>query len=190
MMESALIVSSTEKGIDVFAQLLKAAQVHHFEAMRSCGEARRRLLERDFDLVVINAPLRDEVGENLARQVAGKHFAQVILVVKAEHFDAVAAVCEDEGVLTIEKPLNRAVFWSALKLAKSTQNRLRREQVENQKLKQKIEDIRIVDRAKGVLITYENLSEAQAHRVIEKQAMNSRSTKRAVAEEILQRYEK
>ena len=188
-MENALIISSTDKSIDFFAEILNAASFKQIVALQSCGEARRMLLERDFELVVINAPLRDETGENLARFVSSKGAAQVMLVVKAEHFDAVAALCEEDGVLTISKPVNKSMFWSALILAKSTGNRIKRIQAENARLKQKIEDIRIVDRAKLILISYMNMNEKEAHRYIEKRAMDLRTTKRYIAEGILKTYE-
>jgi len=188
-MESALVVSYTEKSIAFFNEMLNAASCDHIVALQSCGEARRLLLERDFDLIIINAPLRDESGERLSRHIATKGIAQVILVVAGEYFDAVSAICENDGVLTIAKPINKAVLWSALKLAQAAHSRLARMQTENSKLKQKIEDIRIVDRAKCILISHLNMSEQEAHRYIEKQAMDMRLMKRVIAEGILKTYE-
>ena len=60
---------------------------------------------------------------------------------------------------------------------------------ENNKLLQKIEDIRMIDRAKCILIQYLNMTGAEAHRYIEKQAMDMRSTRKVVAEGILRTYE-
>lgn len=62
-------------------------------------------------------------------------------------------------------------------------------QNENDLLRQKIEDIRLVDRAKCVLIEYLKMSEAQAHKYIEKQAMDLRQTRQEVATAILKTYE-
>ena len=188
-MESALIVSYTEKSIAFFTEMLNAAFVNQIVSLNSVVESRRLILERDFDLVIVNAPLQDESGENFSRYIASKGTSQVILVVKNEYFDAISAVCEDDGILVISKPMNREVFWSALKLAGSAQSRLRRVQDENSRLKQKIEDIRIVDRAKCLLISYLNMGEQEAHRYIEKQAMDMRSTKRLIAEGIIKTYE-
>ena len=188
-MDNALIVSSTDKGTVYFTELLNAASVKQIADLESAGEARRLLLSRDFDLVIINAPLRDESGESLARHIASKYSSQAILVVESGFFDAVSSICEGEGILTVSKPVNRAIFWSALKLAGAAQSRLKRIQAENVKLKQRIEDIRIIDRAKFLLISYHNMSESKAHRYIEKQAMDMRSTKRQVAEEILKVYD-
>jgi AmiR/NasT family two-component response regulator len=188
-METALIVTGNEKSVSFFVEMLNAASIDQITVLKSCGEARRLLLERDFDLVVINAPLRDETGESLSCHVAVKGISQVILLVNSAYFEEVSAATEEAGVLTVAKPVNKGVFWSALKLAKASYNRLSSMRKENSKLKQKIEDIRIVDRAKCILISYLNMSEQEAHRYIEKQAMDLRTTRRAVAESLLRTYE-
>ena len=53
----------------------------------------------------------------------------------------------------------------------------------------KLEEMRLVGRAKCMLMQYRGLTEQQAHRQIEKQAMDSRQTRGAVALEILDTYE-
>ena len=188
-MEKVLIVSHSEKNDAFFTDLVNAASSSRIDIVRSCGDARRLLVIRDFDLIIINSPLQDETGEHLARTVAADGITQVILVVRSEHFDEIASVCENAGVLTIAKPINRNLFWAALKLAAAAQNRIKRLQAENNQLIQKIEDIRLVDRAKCVLIAYLKMSEQEAHRYIEKQAMDMRTSKRKIAERILKIYE-
>jgi response regulator NasT len=167
--------------------ILNTAQIEHIVGISTCGEARRLLLEREFDLVIINTPLKDETGEKLSRHIAAK--SMVILVVASEYYDAVSAQCENDGILTVSKPINKTILWSAIKLAKATHIKIKRMYTENTKLRQKIDDIRIVDRAKCILISYMNMSEKEAHRYIEKQAMDMRMSKRAVAEGILKTYE-
>ena len=188
-MESALIITNTEKSADYFIDILNSASINKLVTLSSCGDARRLLVEQGFDLVIINAPLKDETGENLSRYIASKGLSQVILVVQMEYFEAVSSVCENDGVLTVSRPINRSLFWAALMLAKSTQNRLQRVRQENDILKQKIEDIRIVDRAKWILVSNMNMTEKEAHRYIEKQSMDLRTTRRSVAERILKTYE-
>jgi response regulator NasT len=188
-MESALIVSCEEKDTAFFTELLNAASIRHVASIKSVGGAEKFILQEDFDLVIVNAPLRDESGESFSRQTASKGESQVILLVRHELFDSVSSACEGEGVLTISKPVENAVFLSALSLARSVQNRIKRIKAENSQLKQKIEDIRIIDRAKCILISIMKMNEQEAHRYIEKQAMDIRSTKRIVAEGILKLYE-
>lgn len=75
-----------------------------------------------------------------------------------------------------------------LKLITATRRRLLGLKHENIKLQKKIEDIRLVDRAKCVLIQHLSLTEQQAHRYIEKQAMDRRISKPEVAQGILNTY--
>jgi len=187
-MESALIVSCTGKSAAVYSEVLSAASVKQITVLKSAREARRLVLDQDFDLVVINSPLEDESSESLSRHIASQTWSQVILVVEKENFETVSAICENDGVLAIPKPVNKDYFKSIFSLAKSFSNRIKRVQTENIKLKQKIEDIRVIDRAKLLLISYLNLSEQEAHRFIEKQAMDLRASKRAIAEGILKTY--
>ncbi|MBS5926916.1 MAG: ANTAR domain-containing protein [Clostridium sp.] len=45
-----------------------------------------------------------------------------------------------------------------------------------------------IDRAKSLLIKYNNITEEEYHRIIEKDAMNKRVTSREVVDKIIERY--
>jgi len=186
--DTALIVTGSQKSAVFFSECLTIASINQISVLSSAGETRRNFLSKDYNIVIIDAPLADESGESLARHIAVKGLSQVILAVNSEHFNAVSAVCHQDGVLVISKPVEKDYIWPVLSLAKSVSSRLRRMQNENAKLKQKIEDNKIIDRAKCLLISYLKLTEQESHRFIEKQAMDLRSTKREIAEEILKTY--
>lgn len=188
-MDSALIISYSNKVADSLAEILAQASVADITTLSNGGEARRMLIEKDFDLYIINTPLPDEFGESLALNIAEKGISVVILLVKAEFYDEISARVEDHGIITVAKPISRTLFWNALKLAIAAHKKLKAIHNENTKLVQKIEDIRIIDRAKCVLVSRFSLAEPEAHRYIEKKAMDSRMTRRKVAEEILVMYE-
>jgi len=188
-LESALIVSQSEKATAFFTDILLQDRCSEICTQPSADAARRQMARRDFDLCVINAPLSDEFGDLLAQTVAENGVSQVILVVRAEVLDEVTHKLEEFGVMALPRPLTRAFFWNALKLAGAASARLRTLQSENARLSQRIEDIRLADRAKCALMEYLKMSEADAHRYIEKQAMDLRRTKRQVAESILKTYD-
>ncbi len=188
-MESALVVSYSKKSTDFFTHMLQTVSCHQVDSVPSGTAARQCIGERSFDVVIINAPLPDEPGEALARYIASQGIHQVILVVQKDSYEEVSEKLEDEGIITLPKPLNTNLFKMALKLAKASQNKLKRMQDQNVKLIQKIEDIHMIDRAKCILISYLNMTEQEAHKHIERQAMDMRMTKKAVAEGILKTYE-
>lgn len=186
-MDSILIVSSSEKSIAFFLGLLSEQSYNDISTVQSCNEARRLLLERDFDLCIINAPLLDENGTEFALDVSINGICQVILIVKSEMFEEISAQTEDSGIYTLAKPLSRQVFWSALKFAGAAHGKIAKMKIENEKLLQRIEDMRIIDRAKCILIERLEMTEYDAHRYIEKQAMDMRMTRKQIAQAILDR---
>jgi len=188
-MERSLIISDSEKGVAFFTEILAQNFDSVIVVAHTGSEARRLLAQQDFELCIISAPLKDEFGDQLAMTISEKYACQVILVVKAEIFDEVMEKVEDFGVITVSKPLNKTLFWNAVKLAKASRRRLQMMQKENDKLLQKIEDLRVVNQAKYLLISYLRMTEQEAHRYIEKQSMDMRMTKRQIAENILKTYD-
>ena len=70
----------------------------------------------------------------------------------------------------------------------STRERLRIMEKKNASVEEKIEEIRIVNRAKCLLIEQLKMTESEAHRYIEKQAMDRCVTRRVIAENIILTY--
>ena len=85
--------------------------------------------------------------------------------------------------------MSKALFFQAVKLSLAAQRRMMGLQSENDRLQKKIMEIRLVDRAKCLLIENRGMTETEAHRYVEKQAMDLRITRREVAERILEQAE-
>ena len=188
-MERVLLACSAEQPRKLLCELLSTAGYSCISAVQSGSEARRRLLEHDFDFLVINTPLSDEFGHELALCGAQFSAAGILLLVKNEWADEISAKVEEAGIMVVGKPIGKQFFHQALKLVATSRRRLLGLQSENQRLQKQIEEIRLVNRAKCALIQYLSMTEAQAHRYIEKQAMDLRATRREIAERILKTYE-
>lgn len=188
-MDSVLIVAGTDKGREMLTGLCRSDSFSRITTVSSGNEARRLLIGSSFDLVVINAPLPDEFGHELAVSAAQDSCTGVMLLVKSELADEVSARVEDDGVFVLAKPVSRPLFFQSLKLITASCKRLRGISKQKMLLETKIEEIRLIDRAKCVLIQYLSMTEPQAHRYIEKQAMDLRLPKRVIAENILNTYE-
>ena len=68
------------------------------------------------------------------------------------------------------------------------QERFRRMEKKAATLEEKMEEIRVINHAKWILIQHMKLTEDEAHKLIEKQAMDTRRTKREIAEGIIRTY--
>lgn len=189
MVESVLIVSANEKAASALVPMLRNFGHLSIAMAKSASEAKRALMSNEYDLVMINAPLSDEYGFELADVVLRNSMSSCLFIVKSEHFESASAKLEALGGLCISKPVNRLMFIQSLRWIFATRNRLLGLKKENIKLQNKIEEMRIVNRAKFALMQYLSFDEAQAHRYIEKQAMDKRVTKYQIATQIIKTYE-
>ena len=155
----------------------------------SGGEARRRMDTNDFEVVIINTPLPDEFGHELGTDAVEKTDAGVILLAKTGTAEQIADKLQDFGVLVLAKPFTGAQFRQAVQIAASSYKRLAVLRTENAKLLDKIAQLRLVDRAKCYLIEKKGYTETDAHRLIEKRAMDTRMSRGEVAQEILEEEE-
>ena len=186
-MERILLVSATEKSRTMLSQFLTSCGVQAQLAPASSGaEARRMLVDGSFDLILINTPLPDEFGHDMAQQAANDTLSGVILLAKAEIADSVAEKVEDDGVFVVPKPLSRVLFMQALRMTRAAHSRLTGLQSENRRLQKRIEIISSNGSRQIIcLIECCGMTEPEAHSYIEQQAMNQRRSKRDIAEDII-----
>lgn len=185
-MDRALIVSAGANSNEYLARHISAMGYPRPVIAASGNEARRLLGASEYDLVVVNTPLPDEFGHEVGVFATEHSLAGVIVLVKAEAAETAAHQVEDYGVLVLPKPFGAPQLQQAIRLARACNRRLRMLEEKNDKLQEKLAQVRLVDRAKCALIEKHGLTEADAHRFIEKQAMDSRQTRGQVAQMILE----
>lgn len=183
-----LVAGSGDKIFDYISQTLPHSSYDPILKAEDAGEARRLLLDSPVDIVIINTPLSDDFGVELALDLA-EGSTGVLLLVKNELYDQVCYKVEDSGVLTMGKPMTRQGFYSAVKLLSAMTARLSKMEKANRTLQEKMADIRVVNRAKWLLIEHHHMKEQDAHYFIEKQAMDTRMSRREVAENIIRTYD-
>ncbi|MBP3918026.1 MAG: ANTAR domain-containing protein [Clostridia bacterium] len=189
---SVLIVSASDKFNGALGPLLPPATYTPVKIVGSIAEAQRQLLERFYDLVIINTPLPDDFGRKFAVELMGNRGESstvVLLCVKNELYAEIYEKVMDYGIFTLRKPLSLQMIVQALDWMCAMRQRLCGLEKKTVSLEDKMAEIRIVNRAKWALIEVCKMTEADAHRYIEKQAMDRCISKKEVAEGILQTYQ-
>ena len=166
-MGRALIVSAGASSNEYISARLTELGYARPIIVPSAAEARRRMLESDFELIVVNSPLPDEFGHELCADAVEK---------------------TDAGVIFLAKAAN-TFFLQAIHMAAASNHRLLLLRQENQRMQEKLAQVRLVSRAKCCLIELGHMTEAEAHRYIEKKAMDTRRDRAEVAQEILDSYD-
>ena len=185
---SVLVVSASKNFNDALQPLLPESHFSPVKYVASVSLAKRMLADRPYDYVIVNSPLPDDAGVRFAIDTSNSRESVVLLLVRSElHEDTYERVFE-HGVFTLPKPTSKAIITMTLGWMASARERLRKSEKKNLSIEEKIGEIRLVNRAKWLLIDNLQMTEPEAHRYIEKQAMNRCISKRTVAQEIIDRY--
>lgn len=168
--------------------LLPGTEYWPVTVVKSVGSARRKLLEMPYDIVLINAPLPDDFGMQLAIDTCMSSGAGVLLLVKNDLYNEIYSKAVSNGVVTLSKPTSLQMITQNLRILCATRERLRQMEARQLTVEEKIQEIRLVNRAKWLLIEHLDMTESDAHRYVEKQAMDLRASKSEVAENIIKTY--
>ena len=185
---SVLVVSAGERLNAALDALLPEAHGGMVRVAHSVSAAKRAWSESAFDFVIVNSPLPDDPGLRFAVDVSSSKYTAVLLLVRAELHEEIFARVVEQGVFTLPKPLNRPTLLLALRWLATARERLRKLGKKDMTVEEKMQELRLINRAKWLLMTEGQMDEPQAHRYIEKQAMDRAITRKQVAEEIIHKY--
>ena len=185
---SILIVSATDSFTSAFADLLPEARYSPVDTVTSISVAKRVLTEKTYDFVIINAPLPDDAGTRFAIDTCTTKQSAVLLLVKNDIHAGIHDRVAEYGVFTLPKPISKVTMTHALNWLESARERLRQFEKKTISIEDKMAEIRLVNKAKWLLINELKMSEPDAHRYVEKQAMDRCVSRRCIAEEIIKTY--
>jgi len=185
---SALVVSAAEKLNSTLSELLAESHSRPVKIVSDVNAAKRIWNEREFDFVIINSPLPDDTGFRFAADIGNTKRTVVLLLVRTEFYEGVFDKAVEHGIFVLSKPLSRQIMSIAFSWMASARERLRGMEKKALSVEEKMEEIRIVNRAKWLLISELKMDEPQAHRYIEKQAMDRCISRKEISEEIIRTY--
>jgi response regulator NasT len=147
--------------------------------------ALKMIRDRQPDLVLAEVSLPGVSGLELARIVHDDRLAPVILISGAFGREMMARVREVRAAGFLSKPVDEVSLLAVVEVALAHYAEVLELEQKLVKLKEELDTRKVVERAKGILMSQFGLTEAEAFRRIQKQSMNRRLSMRAVAEAII-----
>ena len=185
---SVLVVSNSEHFNAAVASVLPAADYKPVRYAKSISEAQRNVAEREYDFVIINAPLGDDLGVRFAIDRSKERGSVTLLLIQGEYLDDAYNKLSPYGIYTLPKPLSRQSMINALRWMRTTCEKVKTAEKKTTSIEDKMQEIRLVNRAKLLLISHKGYEEPDAHRHIEKSAMDRCVQKSVIAQEIIDKY--
>lgn len=186
---NVLIVSSSDKFNEFLSRVTMNRRYAVPDFCESASTARRMLNERDYDLVIVNTPLKDEYGVDFTMDIGSNFNVGIILITTEDTRAGIEDRCADVGAMVISRPITNHLIDRSIRLICSIRAKYSETEEKVKSLEDKMEEIRStnrsVNRAKWMLVENRHMSEDEAHRYIEKAAMDTGRSKKDVADEII-----
>lgn len=182
---SVLIVSASEKFRQNAVSLLSESRCEPVLFASGIDSAKRMLADHPFDFVIISTPFPDDAGIQFALDVSDRKSTSELLILPPDLYENNAERAIEHGIFLLSKPVSKDTFLTAVDWLAAAREQLRKAEKKTISIEEKMAEIRAVNRAKWLLITERNMTESDAHRFIEKQAMDRCITRMSVAQEII-----
>ncbi len=183
-----LVVSAGQDSYAVIRKIIEGTceQVLYAASITDAG---RILADGTIGLVIINTPLPDEFGIESAKDFADGRDIAVLLLVKAELYHQVTYKVRGSGVFVLSRPLKGQLLLEAVGIMDAMRLKIFMLNEQNQKLRRRLDDMGLITRAKCLMIEKQHMTEEEAHRWLEQEAMNHSLTKREIAQNVIRDLE-
>jgi len=145
----------------------------------------RTVLEVEPDVVVFDIHLPRLNGLDALRQIYQERIVAAVAITADRDQDLVRRALEEHVLAFLVKPVEAHHLAPALQIARAQFEELQGLTAENANLRQTLQNRKIIERAKGVLMKRHRWTEAEAFRRLQRGAMNRRTTMVELATDVL-----
>lgn len=184
----AIIAAASEDIRNSLSSMCAEAEISDI-TINDGGNVRELFAEHNYDIALLVLPFSDRFGADTAAYLSKSYDTQTIAFVPSKVYDDVCIKLSGAGILILPKSAPRSLIVNALRNAVHVKNKLDGLRDEKRVLTEMVNEMKLVSRAKCVLIEYLRISEKEAHRQMQKRAMDQRITLSEVAMDILKTYE-
>jgi response regulator NasT len=159
-----------------------------FEEIFECGDGEAAVttaLSHLPDIAILDISMPKMDGITATREIRKKIKIPIIFLTAAYDAATVQKAKEAGIAALLTKPLRKQDLWPAIELAFAHAEEMELLKGQVEELKETIENRKIIEKAKGVLMRSHGLSEPEAFRRMQKLAMDKRKSMRQIAEAIL-----
>jgi two-component system, response regulator PdtaR len=181
-----VVVEDDEETRSFLTEIIVKHCKHEVIAAAANGlEMVREVLIKHPDLVVFDIHLPGMDGLTALHEISKELAIPAVAITGDQDFQLIKRALEDNILAYLLKPVDTQQLAAAIQVAWARFNEFCSLKTENQSLQQNLQDRKIIEKAKGVLMQKNKWTENQAFRALQRSAMDRRLTMVAIAQDIL-----
>ncbi len=187
---TVMIAVSDKEAAHKIKHVLSRAGYHITDVCASGNEAIRRVRLTPPDILLINFEMNDINGLDVAKIVGDENLCSVVLMLGSVQRDHAMGSIADNDITLLLKPLNKLALLNTMDVVLQNRERMAKLSRKLEKAKEDLENRKVIEKAKGILMRKKYISEGEAYRRIQKMSMDNRVSMRQVAEQICEYAQK
>ena len=160
-----------------------------FEVVGEAGDGERAAslaLELRPDLVILDVKMPVKDGIAAATEIAEQQIAPVIILTAYSERELIQRAIDAGAMTYLAKPFSNATLLPAIELAAARYAEVVALRAEIADANERLQARKVIDRAKGLLMTQAKMTEPQAFRWLQRTAMDRRTSMDTVARDVIQ----
>ena len=139
------------------------------------------------DLVIMDVKMPGKDGIQAAAEIAAAQIAPVIILTAFSERDLIQRALDAGAMAYLAKPFSKATLLPAIELAAARYAETAALRAEIAEATQRLQARKVIDRAKGLLMTQQKMTEPQALRWLKRTAIDRRTSMDTIARDVIER---
>lgn len=191
MFGARIVIADADAG---FRKKLKETLVHAgYLVTGEVGDGRGALkviFQTEPDVVLMDARLPGAEGLGIVR-IIEEHRAAPVILLALSHDQELLEAAKDSWIFAyLVKPVSDTQLLSTIELTLANFSKFIKLEQENKRLKQTLEDRKVVEKAKGLLMDCKGMSEKEAYKHLQKLSMDKCVPIVRIARQVIGHYHK
>lgn len=186
---SLLLITASQETAVQFACFLPSERYAPEFSVCLPMEARHVLAEAFCDVIVIDDSVPYDVVPSIVIAAAEHGVQNILLIADPDRIEEASSFAEKYGIMALPSPVDPDLLRQSLGMMAASSARIHELEEKAPDLQEKKDELKLVNRAKLILMQRFQMTEKDAHRFIEKNAMDRCEKRRSIAESIIRTYQ-
>lgn len=183
---SLLIALSSENQLIKMKNFIVETGYGLIQTANDSTDSLRKARQLKPDIVIIDFELSQYVGYETAKVIAEDGISSTILILNEAQYALLGNEKDNVDLTFLLKPISKSVLSNTIEIIMKNRRKIKQLEKQISQLKDSLDARKVIEKAKGLLMGNQGLSEFEAYRKMQKESMDTGVTMKDLAEKIIE----